>query len=160
MPIDIKEQDELLSRFKKWEDGSNTAPKAAAPGEPVIGVTSPAGIGFASSKAIVSYSARNIDTVAQQHLQMTAGRRNGGGPLILDNPFAKATNPAMWKVQRLLAAAMDVQLIFATALPDYNAVADFPRFIHLRIAGKNTKSNRWHLEIVDFTFRSDETEYV
>lgn len=74
MPIDIKEQDELLSRFKKWEDGSNTAPKAAEPGEPVIGVTSPAGIGFASSKAIVSYSARNIDTVAQQHLQMTAGQ--------------------------------------------------------------------------------------
>ncbi|USX27257.1 hypothetical protein NHH73_02850 [Oxalobacteraceae bacterium OTU3CINTB1] len=85
-------------------------------------------------------------------------RRNGGGPLILDNPFAKATNPAMWKAQRLLAAAMDVQLIFATALPDYNAVADFPRFIHLRKAGKNTKSNRWHLEIVDFTLRDNETE--
>ena len=87
-------------------------------------------------------------------------RRNGGGPLILDNPFAKATNPAMWKAQRLLAAAMDVQLIFATALPDYNAVADFPCFIHLRKAGKNTKSNRWHLEIVDFTLRNDETESV
>jgi hypothetical protein len=87
-------------------------------------------------------------------------KRNGGGPLILDNPFAKATNPAMWKAQRLLAAAMDVQLIFATALPDYNAVADFPRFIHLRKAGKNTKSNRWHLEIVDFTLRDDETETV
>lgn len=83
-------------------------------------------------------------------------RRNGGGPLILDNPFAKATNPAMWKAQRELAASMDVQLIFATALPDYNAVADFPRFIHLRKAGKNTKSNRWHLEIVDFTLKSEE----
>jgi type VI secretion system secreted protein VgrG len=75
MPIDTKEQDELLDRFKKWEDGSNTTPKAAEPREPVIGVTSPAGIGFASSKAIVSYSARNIDTVAQQHLQMSAGQR-------------------------------------------------------------------------------------
>jgi type VI secretion system secreted protein VgrG len=75
LPIDTKEQDELLARFKKWEDGSNTAPKAAEPGQPVIGVTSPAGIGFASAKAIVSYSARNIDTVAQQHLQMTAGQR-------------------------------------------------------------------------------------
>ena len=75
LPIDTREQEELLARFRKWEDGSNTAPKAAEPGEPVIGVTSPAGIGFASSKAIVSYSARNIDTVAQQHLQMTAGQR-------------------------------------------------------------------------------------
>lgn len=75
LQIDAREQDELLARFRNWEDGSNTAPDAAAPREPVIGVTSPAGIGFASSKAIVSYSARNIDTVAQQHLQLVAGQR-------------------------------------------------------------------------------------
>jgi type VI secretion system secreted protein VgrG len=75
LPVDAKEQDELLARFKNWEDGSNTAPNATEPREPVIGITSPAGIGFASSKAIVSYSARNIDTVAQQHLQLTAGQR-------------------------------------------------------------------------------------
>jgi type VI secretion system secreted protein VgrG len=75
MQIDTMEQAELLARFKTWENGSNTAPNAAGPGEPVIGITSPAGIGFASSKTIVKYSARNIDTVAQQHLQMTAGQR-------------------------------------------------------------------------------------
>lgn len=75
LPVDVKEQDELLARFRKWEDGSNTAPKATEPREPVIGITSPAGIGFASSKAIVSYSARNIDTTAQQHLQLAAGQR-------------------------------------------------------------------------------------
>lgn len=75
LPIDTKEQNDLLARFKTWEDGSNTVPDATERGEPVIGITSPAGIGFASSKAIVSYSARNIDTVAQQHLQLTAGQR-------------------------------------------------------------------------------------
>lgn len=75
LPIDTKEQNDLLARFKTWEDGSNTVPDAAERGEPVIGITSPAGIGFASTKTIVSYSARNIDTVAQQHLQLTAGQR-------------------------------------------------------------------------------------
>jgi type VI secretion system secreted protein VgrG len=75
LPADIKDQDELLARFKRWEDGSNTAPEAPESREPVIGITSPSGIGFASSKAIVSYSARNIDTVAQQHLQLAAGQR-------------------------------------------------------------------------------------
>jgi type VI secretion system secreted protein VgrG len=75
LPVEAKDQDELLARFKRWEDGSNTAPEAAEPREPVIGITSPAGIGFASSKAIVSYSARNIDTVAQQHVQLAAGQR-------------------------------------------------------------------------------------
>jgi type VI secretion system secreted protein VgrG len=75
LPVDLKDQGELLARFQRWEDGSNTTPEAAEPREPVIGITSPAGIGFASSKAIVSYSARNIDTVAQQHLQLAAGQR-------------------------------------------------------------------------------------
>jgi type VI secretion system secreted protein VgrG len=72
--LDAREQDELLARFKYWENGSNTASGATERGEPVIGITSPAGIGFASTQAIVSYSARNIDTVAQQHLQLTAGQ--------------------------------------------------------------------------------------
>ena len=75
LSIDCKEQDKLRTRFDKWENGSNTAPDAVESGEPVIGVTSPAGIGFATSQAIVSYAARNIDSVAQQHLQMIAGQR-------------------------------------------------------------------------------------
>ena len=74
MAIDTREQEALLARFRQWDDGSNTAPDAA-PREPVIAVTSPAGIGFASSKAIVSYSASTIDTAAGQHLQFTAGQR-------------------------------------------------------------------------------------
>ncbi len=45
---------------------------------------------------------------------------------------------------------MDVQLIFATALPDYNTVGEFNRFVRLRKAGKNTKTGRWHIEAVDF----------
>ena len=77
-------------------------------------------------------------------------KKAGGGPLILDNPFAKATTPTLWRAQRLLAQAMDVQLIFATALPDYNTVGEFSRFVRLRKAGKNTKTGRWHLEAVDF----------
>lgn len=75
LEIDTKEQDALLARFKGWEGDSNTAPESPEPREPVIAMTSPAGIGFASSKAIVSYSATNIDTAAQQHLQLTAGQR-------------------------------------------------------------------------------------
>lgn len=77
-------------------------------------------------------------------------KKAGGGPLILDNPFAKATTPTLWKAQRMLAHAMDVQLIFATALPDYNTIGEFGRFVRLRKAGKNTKTGRWHLEAADF----------
>lgn len=79
----------------------------------------------------------------------------GGGPLILDNPFAKATTPALWKAQRLLAKAMDVQLIFATAVADYNTVGEFQRFIRLRNIGKNSKTGRSHLEAADFKLRDE-----
>jgi len=75
LPFDPKEQEALLAKFSGWEDGSNTRPDAAERGAPLIGIASAAGIGFASSGAIVSYSAKNADTVAQQHLQMTAGQR-------------------------------------------------------------------------------------
>ena len=58
-----------------WEGASNTAPRMESGGAPVIALTAPAGISFASSKAIISYAASNIDTVAQQHLQWVAGQR-------------------------------------------------------------------------------------
>ncbi|SFM81406.1 DUF2345 domain-containing protein, partial [Rugamonas rubra] len=75
LPVDDKAQDELQSAIKQWDNGGNTAPRGAGGGAAVVGVTAPDGISFASSKAIVSYAASNIDTVAQQHLQMTAGQR-------------------------------------------------------------------------------------
>jgi hypothetical protein len=78
-------------------------------------------------------------------------KRSGGGPLILDNPFAKATSPAMWRVQRMLAQSLDVQLIFATAIQEYNTLGEFGRFNRLRKAGRNSKTGRWHLERVDYS---------
>lgn len=75
LECDGAEQEALTARFAGWEDGSNTAAGAAPPREPVIAVTAPAGIGFASSKAIVTYAGSNVDTAAQRHLQLTAGQR-------------------------------------------------------------------------------------
>lgn len=85
-------------------------------------------------------------------------KKTGGGPLILDNPFAKATTPTLWKAQRLLAQSMDVQLIFATALPDYNTIGEFSRFIRLRKAGRNNKTGRWHLQAADLKLHAQEGE--
>jgi type VI secretion system secreted protein VgrG len=68
-------QQELQQSLKGWEGGTNTQPRAEPGGAAAIAVTAPAGISFASSKAIVSYAAGSIDTVAQQHLQAVAGQR-------------------------------------------------------------------------------------
>ena len=54
----------------------NAAPNiAAAGGAAVIGVSAPDGISFATPKTIVSYAGVNLDGVAQQHLQFTAGQQ-------------------------------------------------------------------------------------
>lgn len=94
---------------------------------------------------------------AETHAKL---KKAGGGPLILDNPFAKATTPTLWRAQRLLAQAMDVQLIFATALQDYNTVGEFRRFIRLRKAGQNQKTGRWHLEHADLTLTEPAEHYA
>jgi hypothetical protein len=85
-------------------------------------------------------------------------QKTAGGPLLLDNPFAKVTSGAMWKAQRLLAASMGVQLIFATAVEDYNALAEFNRFVRLRKAGPHTGTRRWHLEVANYTFMPERQE--
>jgi hypothetical protein len=94
---------------------------------------------------------------AETHAKL---KKAGGGPLILDNPFAKATTPTLWRAQRLLAEAMDVQLIFATALPDYNTLGEFRRFIRLRKAGKNQKTGRWHLEHADLALTKPAEQFA
>lgn len=84
---------------------------------------------------------------AEQQAQV---HKVGGGPLILDNPFAKATSVPLLRVQRQFAKAAGLQLIFATALADYNSLGEFQRFIRLRHAGRNSKTGRNHIEMVDF----------
>jgi type VI secretion system secreted protein VgrG len=82
LPIDPAPQDELKQKFEDWEHGSNTSGSNTQKdgtgthgGAPVIGLTAPAGIHTSTPESLVSYAGQNIDTVAQQHLQQTAGQR-------------------------------------------------------------------------------------
>lgn len=60
---DEQPQQDLTQAARQWEQD----------GSAMVGITAPAGISFASSQAIVSYAASNIDTVAGRHLQWCAG---------------------------------------------------------------------------------------
>lgn len=65
----------LHSQLEQWENGANTMPKGQDGGAAVIGLSAPEGISFATPKAIVSYAGSNLDSVAQQHMQLNAGQR-------------------------------------------------------------------------------------
>ena len=75
LPLDAKPLAELKSQFSEWENGSNTSPEGQGGGAPLIGISAPDGVSFATSRSLVSYAGANLDTVAQQHLQLTAGQR-------------------------------------------------------------------------------------
>lgn len=74
----------------------------------------------------------------------------GGGPLLLDNPFAKATKPVLWEAQLMLANAIGVQFVFATAIHDYSTLGQFKHFVRLRAAVVNSKTRRRHIQHVGF----------
>lgn len=80
-------------------------------------------------------------------------RRADGGPLILDNPFAKMNLERLWRTVRSLADSVGVQCIFATILEDKNALAVFDRLIELRPGPVNRRTERRHVEAVDVTFK-------
>ncbi|UTY60694.1 type VI secretion system tip protein VgrG [Massilia sp. erpn] len=73
MAADGKAQQELNAVFKAWENGSNTTPQGAGGGKPAIGITAAEGIGFATSKTVITYAA-NIDSCSQKNTQLCAGQ--------------------------------------------------------------------------------------
>lgn len=82
LPVDPEPQDQLKQKFEDWENGSNTGGSNTQKngtggngGSPVIGITSPQGIHTSTPESLVSYAGKNVDTIAQQHLQQTAGQR-------------------------------------------------------------------------------------
>jgi type VI secretion system secreted protein VgrG len=74
LALDGAPQAALMDDIKAAAGGGNTDPEGKG-GEPTLSITAPAGIAFSTSKTIVSYAGATIDTVAQQHLQLTSGQR-------------------------------------------------------------------------------------
>ena len=58
--------------------------------------------------------------------------------LVLDNPIGTASRLSFLEMQREVASAMNVQLIYATAVNDLNAVGALENIIRLR----NTRADR------------------
>jgi len=75
---DVRPQRELRDALQRWENGSNTAQSGAGGtegGSPAILASAPDGIALNTPKTLASYAGENADTVAQQHVQQTAGQR-------------------------------------------------------------------------------------
>ncbi|SKB88701.1 hypothetical protein SAMN05660473_02863 [Arthrobacter sp. 49Tsu3.1M3] len=70
-------------------------------------------------------------TIAKVRAVNAGHKDQSGGTLVLDNPIGRASHGPMVELQRRVAAAQGVQLIYATGLQDFDAVSQFPTITRL-----------------------------
>jgi hypothetical protein len=77
-----------------------------------------------------------------------AGRRDrSGGVLLLDNPIGTASHGPLVALQRDVAAARGVQLIYTTGVKDPDAVSQFPNVIVLENRPGRTRNRGYVIEV-------------
>jgi hypothetical protein len=69
------------------------------------------------------------------------------GVLTLDNPIGKSSNVTLLRLQRRVADAMGVQLVYTTAVDDREAVGVLPHWIRLRNERSDTRTGNQHVEV-------------
>lgn len=74
LPVDPAPQAALKSDLDAMPGATSVDP-LGADGKPTLSLTTPAGIAFSTPKTIVSYAGVNLDSVAQQHMQLASGQR-------------------------------------------------------------------------------------
>ena len=71
-------------------------------------------------------------TLAQLRARSQGKHRKPTSVLLLDNPIGRASRPRFLQLQREVARAMGVQLIYTTAVHDFEALHTLPNVIRLR----------------------------
>ncbi|MFG0684860.1 type VI secretion system Vgr family protein, partial [Pseudomonas sp. WSY_20] len=68
-------QQTLTTAVRELDHGANDHPEGAGTGgEPLVAVSAPAGVAVATSRSIALAASEHIDSVAQQHQHLTAGK--------------------------------------------------------------------------------------
>lgn len=81
--------------------------------------------------------------------RLRAQARSAHGPaglLTLDNPIGKSSNVTLLRLQRRVADAMGVQLVYTTAVDDREALGVLPHWIRLRNDRSDARTGNQHVE--------------
>lgn len=81
-------------------------------------------------------------TLAQQRATSRGGGRAPTSVLILDNPLGTCSNPQLVELQRAMARAHGVQLIYTTGIEDLEALARLPNIVRLKNASVDVRGRR------------------
>jgi hypothetical protein len=81
-------------------------------------------------------------TLARLRAHRRGLSRKQAGVLLLDNPLGRASRRRFLDMQREVARAMGVQLVYTTAINDFDALSALPNVIRLR--NQRIDRNRGH----------------
>jgi hypothetical protein len=95
---------------------------------PITEVSSPA---FSNGQRSTVATALMLMLSELRHQSRSMSRGISVGTLLLDNPFGNANAGFLIEVQRTIAAAAGIQLVYTTGIRDYNALRHFPNPIGL-----------------------------
>ena len=85
-------------------------------------------------------------TIAALRSANSPHRGRSGGVLLLDNPIGRASLGSLVMLQRKVAAAHGVQLIYTTGVKDPDAVSRFPNVVRLDNRAGRTSNRRYIVE--------------
>lgn len=85
-------------------------------------------------------------TIAALRAANSGHRDRSGGVLLLDNPIGRASHGSLVRLQRAVAAAHRVQLVYTTGVKDPDAVSRFPTIIRLENRPGRTQNRRYIVE--------------
>tara|TARA_R110002049_G_scaffold4601_5_gene32469 strand:- start:654423 stop:658901 length:4479 start_codon:yes stop_codon:yes gene_type:complete len=86
---------------------------------------------------------------ALMKLRQADNHRKGSSVLVLDNPIGTASRVSFLNLQREVARAMKVQLIYATGIKDLNAIGALENVVRLRNSRQDRRTGRRVVEIDD-----------
>jgi len=95
-------------------------------------------------------------TVARLRASNRGRDMAGAGGLVLDNPLGKASYAPFLALQRRVAHAAGIQLVFLTGVADMRAVAQFPCVVRMRNAPDSVR-RRAYVQVIGRDIR-DEAE--
>lgn len=95
-------------------------------------------------------------TIAALRAANNGRRDRSGGVLLLDNPIGRASHGSLVWLQRHVAKANAVQLVFTTGVKDPDAVSQFPNIIRLDNRAGRTHNRRYIIQSEPSTSGNDD----
>nr|WP_320048775.1 hypothetical protein [uncultured Desulfuromonas sp.] len=98
-----------------------------------------------------TYAALSLMVLNQLICHINASVNSSGGILVVDNPIGICNHLEFIKLQQIMAKILDNQLIYPTAVKDFDALSLFPNVVTLSNNRVDARTGFKHVQVEDHT---------